>query len=89
MISDCHRGLLNGAKEHLEGYSPIIHRWCTHHFITNIWKKQQSKEAIERLKTLCMVKEEKKFEARLKELKKILNDDAKAMLFENFSKKSK
>jgi hypothetical protein len=29
------------------------------------------------LKALCMV-EEKKFEARLKELERILNDDAKA-----------
>jgi hypothetical protein len=30
------------------------------------------------LKALCKVKEEKKFEARLKELERILNDDAKA-----------
>jgi transposase-like protein len=27
MISDRHRGLLNGAKEPLEGYPPLIHRW--------------------------------------------------------------
>jgi hypothetical protein len=25
MISDRHRGLLNGAKDHLEGYPPLIH----------------------------------------------------------------
>jgi hypothetical protein len=31
-----------------------------------------------RLKALCKVKEENKFEARLKELEKILNDDGKA-----------
>jgi hypothetical protein len=36
MISDSHRGLLNGAKEHLEGYPPLIHMWCSHHFATNI-----------------------------------------------------
>jgi hypothetical protein len=30
------------------------------------------------LKAFCKVKEEKKFEARLKELERILNDDAKA-----------
>jgi hypothetical protein len=41
------------------------------------------------LKTLCKVKEEKKFEARLKELEKILNDDAKAWLFEQLLEKSK
>jgi hypothetical protein len=26
MILDCHRGLLNSAKEHIEGYPPLIHR---------------------------------------------------------------
>jgi hypothetical protein len=82
MISNRHRGFLNGAKEHIEGYPPLIHRWCSHHFATNIWKKQRSKEVIVRLKALCKVKEEKKFEARLKELDKILNDDANAWLLE-------
>jgi hypothetical protein len=41
------------------------------------------------LKALCKVKEEKKFEARLKELEKILNDDAKAWLFGQLPEKSK
>ena len=89
MISDRHRGLLNGAKEHLEGYPPIIHRWCTRHFAANIWKKQRNKEVINRLKALCKVKEEKIFERRLQELEKILNNDAKAWLFEQLSEKSK
>jgi hypothetical protein len=78
MISDRHRVLLNGVKEHIEGYPPLIHKWCSRHFTANIWKKQRSKEVITRLKALCKVKEEKKFEARLKELEKILNDDANA-----------
>jgi hypothetical protein len=39
MILNHHRGLLNGAKEHLEGYPPLIHRWCSHYFAANIWKK--------------------------------------------------
>jgi hypothetical protein len=78
MILDHHRGLLNGAKENIEGYPPLIHRWCSRHFATNIWKKQQSKEVVIRLKTLCKVMEEKKFEPRLKELENVLNDDANA-----------
>jgi hypothetical protein len=41
------------------------------------------------LKALCKVKEEKKFEDRLKELEKKLNNDAKSWLFENLSEKSK
>jgi hypothetical protein len=41
------------------------------------------------LKTLSKVKEEEKFDTRLKELEKILNDDAKAWLFEQLLKKSK
>jgi hypothetical protein len=81
MILNHHRGLLNSAKEHIEGYPPLIHMWCSRHFAANIWKKQRSKEVIVRLKTLCKVKGEKKFEARLKELEKILNADAKAWLF--------
>jgi hypothetical protein len=89
MISDHHCGLLNGAKDHFGGYPPLIHRWCSCHFATNIWKKQRSKEVIVRLKALCKVKEEKKFEARLKELEKILNYDAKAWLFEQLPEKSK
>jgi hypothetical protein len=89
MILDRHRGLLNDAKEHLEGYPPLIHRWCSRHFATNIWKKQRSKEVIARLKMLCKIKEEEKFKARLKELEKILNDDAKAWLFEQLPEKSK
>jgi transposase-like protein len=89
MISNHHHGLLNDAKEHLEGYPPLIHRWCSCHFAANIWKKQRSKEVIARLKSLCKVKQEKKFEARLKKLEKILNDDVKAWLFEQLPEKSK
>jgi hypothetical protein len=89
MISDHHRGLLNGAKDPIDGYLPLIHRWYSHHFAVNIWKKQRSKEVITRLKMLCKVKEEKKFEARLKELEKILNDDTKAWLLVQWPEKSK
>jgi hypothetical protein len=89
MISGHHRGLLNGAKDPIDGYPPLIHRWCSHHFAANIWKKEQSKEVIARLKTLCKVKEEKKFEARLKVLEKILSDDANAWLLQEWPEKSK
>jgi hypothetical protein len=89
MISDRHCGLLNGAKDHLEGYPPLIHMWWSRHFTANIWKKQRRKEVITRLKALCKVKVEKKFKAGLKELEKILNDNAKAWLFEQLPEKSK
>jgi hypothetical protein len=36
MISDRHRGLLNGAKDPIDEYPPLIHRWCSRHFATNI-----------------------------------------------------
>jgi hypothetical protein len=89
MILNHHRGLLSGTKEHLEGYPPLIHMWCSHHFAANIWKKQQSKEVIVRLKVLWKFKEVNKFKARLKELKKILNDDVKVWLSEQLPEKSK
>jgi hypothetical protein len=88
MISDRHHGLFNGAKDNLEGYPPLIHRWSSRYFATNIWKKQLSKEVITRLKALCKVKEQKKFEDRLKELENILNDNGKTWLFEQLSEKS-
>jgi hypothetical protein len=59
MISDRHRGLLNDAKDPIDGYPPLIHRWFSRHFAANIWKKQRSKEVIARLKTLYKVKKEK------------------------------
>jgi hypothetical protein len=68
MISYHHRGLLNCAKDHLEGYPPLIHKRCSRHFSANIWKKQRRKEVITRLNALCKVMEEKKFEGRVKEL---------------------
>jgi hypothetical protein len=36
MILDCQRGFLNGAKDSIDGYPPLIHRWCSHHFAANI-----------------------------------------------------
>jgi hypothetical protein len=54
--------------------------WCSRYFAANIWKKQRSKEVIARLKSLCKVKEEEKFDVRLKELKKLLNDNAKGLV---------
>jgi hypothetical protein len=48
IISDHHCDLLNGGKDHLEGYPPLIHRWCSRHFAAIIWKKQRSKEKLRR-----------------------------------------
>jgi hypothetical protein len=36
IISNRHRGLLNGVKEHIKGYPLLIHKWCSHHFAANI-----------------------------------------------------
>jgi hypothetical protein len=44
--------------------------------------EEATQQVIERLKAMCKVKEEKKFEARLKELEKILNNDTKVWLVE-------
>jgi hypothetical protein len=41
------------------------------------------------LKALCKIKEERKFKARLKELEKVLNDDANVWLLEQLLEKSK
>ena len=35
LISDHHAGLLNAATEHIDGFPPLVHRWCMRHFAAN------------------------------------------------------
>jgi hypothetical protein len=44
MISDRHHGLLNSAKDPIDGYPPLIHRWCSRHFAANIWKNNGARK---------------------------------------------
>jgi hypothetical protein len=36
MISDRHHGLIKCGSDHLDGYPPIVHRWCIRHFAANM-----------------------------------------------------
>uniref|UniRef100_K3YC73 MULE transposase domain-containing protein n=1 Tax=Setaria italica TaxID=4555 RepID=K3YC73_SETIT len=38
IISDRHYGLLNCVNDHMDGFPPLVHRWCTRHFATNMMK---------------------------------------------------
>ena len=80
MISDRHIGLLNAAEEHLEGFSPLVHRWCMRHFAANFWRRQRKKEVCDKIKALCCVRTEHQFEETKKELDKMLNREGKAWL---------
>ena len=35
VISDRHAGILRAAGEQIDGYHPIVHRWCMRHFAAN------------------------------------------------------
>jgi hypothetical protein len=35
LISDRHVGILNAAAEQIEGFPPLVHRWCMRHFAAN------------------------------------------------------
>jgi hypothetical protein len=35
LISDRHAGILHAAGEDIEGFLPLVHRWCMRHFIAN------------------------------------------------------
>jgi hypothetical protein len=37
LISDCHAGLLNATDEHIDGFPPLVHRWCMQHSVANFW----------------------------------------------------
>uniref|UniRef100_K3ZEF5 SWIM-type domain-containing protein n=1 Tax=Setaria italica TaxID=4555 RepID=K3ZEF5_SETIT len=78
MISDRHHGLLNCAKDHMDGFPPLVHRWCTRHFAANMSRRQKSDRVIGKLKTLCKVHTEREFSEKLEDLVKDLNDDAQA-----------
>uniref|UniRef100_K4AI81 SWIM-type domain-containing protein n=1 Tax=Setaria italica TaxID=4555 RepID=K4AI81_SETIT len=80
MISDRHHGLLNCAKDHMDGFPPLVHRWCTRHFAANMSHRQKSDRVIGKLKTLCKVHTEREFSEKLEDLVKDLNDDAKEWL---------
>ena len=75
MISDRHHGLLNCIKEHMDGFPPLVHRWCMRHFAANMGRRQKKKELIGKLKLLCSVRTEKTFEETLADLEKEMNAD--------------
>ena len=35
LISNHHPGLLNAAAEHIDGFPPLMHRWCMRQFAAN------------------------------------------------------
>jgi transposase-like protein len=49
MISDRHHGLIKCASDHLDGYQPLVHRWCIRHFAANMWRRQKNNEVIGKL----------------------------------------
>jgi hypothetical protein len=77
MISDRHHGLIKCASDHLDGYQPLIHRWCIRHFAANMWRRQKNKKVIGKLKLLASVHTEDKFKEVHKDLVKHLNEEAK------------
>uniref|UniRef100_K3ZC83 SWIM-type domain-containing protein n=1 Tax=Setaria italica TaxID=4555 RepID=K3ZC83_SETIT len=80
MISDRHHGLLNCAKDHIDGFPPLVHRWCMRHFAANMSRRQKSNRVIGKLKLLCTIHTEREFREKLEDLVKDLNDDAKEWL---------
>ena len=35
LIFDRHAGLLNAVGEQIDGFPPLVHRWCMRHFAAN------------------------------------------------------
>jgi hypothetical protein len=56
LISDRHAGLLNAADGHIDGFLPLVHRWCMRHFASNFWWCQRKKEVCDNVKALCCVR---------------------------------
>jgi hypothetical protein len=41
IILDRHIGLRNAAREEIDGYPPLEHRWCKRHFGANFWHRPE------------------------------------------------
>jgi hypothetical protein len=80
LISNRHIGLLNAAAEHIDGFPPLVHRWCMRHFAANFWRRQRKKEVCDKVKALCCVCTEHQFKETKRELDKMLNEVGKAWL---------
>ena len=89
IISDRHQGILNAVEDHMEGYQPVVHRWCMRHFAANIWQRQKSKKVIKQLKLVCASKAEKTFETRLAKLRGMMNEPATMWLEDQMENKFK
>ena len=80
LISDRHVGLLNATAEHIDGFLPLIHRWCMRYFAANFWRCQRKQEVYDKVKALCCVRTEHQFKETKRELDKIVNATGKAWL---------
>uniref|UniRef100_K4ALQ4 SWIM-type domain-containing protein n=1 Tax=Setaria italica TaxID=4555 RepID=K4ALQ4_SETIT len=89
IISDCHQGILNAVEDHMEGYQPIVSRWCMRHFAANIWHRHKNKKVIKQLKLVCAAKAERTFDIRLWKLKGMMNEEATKWLEEKMENKHK
>jgi hypothetical protein len=38
IVSDRHQGILSAVEYYMEGYEPVVSRWCMRHFAANIWR---------------------------------------------------
>jgi transposase-like protein len=89
LISDRHAGILNATGEDIEGFPPLVHRWCMRHFAVNFWRRQRKKEICDIVKVLCCVRTEYQFKETMRELDKVMNQAVKAWLQDQMEQKEK
>ena len=87
LIFDRHTGLLNAVAEHIDGFPPLVHRWCMRHFA--FWWRQRKQEVCDKVKALCCVRTEHQFKETKRELDKMLNEAGKTWLEAQMEQKAK
>jgi len=80
LISERHPGLLTVAAEHIDGFPPLVHRWCIRHFAANFWRRQRKQEVCDKVNSLCCVRTEHQFKETKRELDMMVNEVGKAWL---------
>ena len=69
VISDRHQGILRDIHEQIAGYAPLHHRWYTQHLVTNLLRKNGTKDNFALFEEVACMLEVKLFKEKLEHLK--------------------
>uniref|UniRef100_K3XS37 SWIM-type domain-containing protein n=1 Tax=Setaria italica TaxID=4555 RepID=K3XS37_SETIT len=80
IISDRHQGILHAVQEHIEGYAPLHHRWCTQHLAENLLRKDGVKDNFDLFQVATRQLEDYYFQRKLEQVRTATNAEGRQWL---------